>query len=547
MVLWDYIVVGGGLAGSVISNRLREQTPRSRILVIEGGINANDREDIVWVNSTNGQGGDFDWSYQSVPQVNLDNRVIPSNSGKGLGGGTLINGAFWVRGHTIEYDQWASLVGDNRWSYEGQLPYMRKTEAFFTNDTDLEQRGLDGNVKIQGMTEKGRKFPMRQPLLDSWAALGISPVTDLDGNRGEPIGIAEAQESRNNGRRQPTSLVYPLDGVTVLTETLVAKVITGRDTKGELVARGVKLANGTEIHAGETILTAGAYRTPQILMLSGIGPRDTLQKHGIEVVLDQPSVGKNLRDHPLIPTFWQIKNPSEGWARESGHPLWDGPQYDLGLDIDFITTLSLPKEGLARAIEEDEGVKPDPVTHPLLSQERAHVSHTVQYSGVSADGSVIMALTLLLATQATGEVTISTADIKEPPVINANFLGTAVDRYAMRESIRHDLELLTSNKTVVGREIVAGEANPSPLSVTSSDEEIDARIRQSTVGCFHPMGTASMGKVVDSDLRVKGVKHLRIADTSVFPVAIAANLQVATYALAEQAAEIIKKAGRPGC
>jgi choline dehydrogenase-like flavoprotein len=358
---------------------------------------------------------------------------------------------------------------------------MRKTEAFFTNDTDLEQRGLDGNVKIQGMTEKGRKFPMRQPLLDSWAALGISPVTDLDGNRGEPIGIAEAQESRNNGRRQPTSLVYPLDGVTVLTETLVAKVITGRDTKGELVARGVKLANGTEIHARETILTAGAYRTPQILMLSGIGPRDTLQKHGIEVVLDQPSVGKNLRDHPLIPTFWQIKNPSEGWARESGHPLWDGPQYDLGLDIDFITTLSLPKEGLARAIEEDEGVKPDPVTHPLLSQERAHVSHTVQYSGVSADGSVIMALTLLLATQATGEVTISTADIKEPPVINANFLGTAVDRYAMRESIRHDLELLTSNKTVVGREIVAGEANPSPLFVTSSDEEIDARIRQSTV------------------------------------------------------------------
>lgn len=92
MVLWDYIVVGGGLAGSVISNRLGEQTPRPKILVIEGGINANAREDIVWVNSTNGQGGEFDWNYQSVPQVHLDNRVIPSNAGKGLGGGTLING-----------------------------------------------------------------------------------------------------------------------------------------------------------------------------------------------------------------------------------------------------------------------------------------------------------------------------------------------------------------------------------------------------------------------------------------------------------------------
>lgn len=371
-------------------------------------------------------------------------------------------------------------MDDDRWSYEGQLPYMKKTEAFFTNNTDQKQRGLNGNVKIQGITEKDRHFPMRQPLIDSWASLGISPLPDFDGNRGEPIGIAEAQESRDNGRRQQTPLVYPLDHVTVLTETLVAKVITGHNTKGDLVARGVQLANGTEIHAHETILTAGAYRTPQILMLSGIGPKDTLEKHGIDVALDQPWVGKNLHDHPLLPTFWQIKNPSEGWARESGHPLWDAPQYGLGMDIDFVTTLSLPKDELAKAIEEDEGAKPDPATHPLLSQDRAHVSHTVQYSGVSADGSAVMVLTLLLISRATGEVTISSADIGDAPVINANFLGTAVDRYAMRESVRHDIELMTSNKTVVGREIVAGEANPSPLSVTSTDEEIDARIRQFT-------------------------------------------------------------------
>ncbi|KAF7546547.1 hypothetical protein G7Z17_g8347 [Cylindrodendrum hubeiense] len=541
MTLWDYIVVGGGLAGSVISNRLLETNPSLNILLVEAGINANDRQDIVWPNSTNGQFGEFDWVYYSAPQVHLDNRSIASNSGKGLGGSTLINGAFWVRGHTVEYDEWADLVNDDRWSYEGQLPYMRKTETFFTDETDLEQHGLEGNVKVQSRISTNRSFPMREPLLESWDALGVSQLTRLDGNAGHPIGISEAQENRDQGRRQQTSRVYPLDGITVLTETMVAKVLTTKSAKGAITANGIQLQNGTKIYGCETILTAGGYRTPQLLMLSGIGPAKTLKKHKISVVLDQPHVGQHLRDHPLLATFWQLQDPSAGYARESGTALWDEPQYGLGLDIDFITTLPVPKDGLATAIAEDEGVTPNPATHRLLKQDRAHVSHTMQYSGVSTDGSAVMMLTLLLAVQSEGSVTISSSNINDHPVINPNFLGTEVDRYALREGLRHDIKLLTSDETVVGRDIISGELNANPLTVDSSDDAIDARIREATGGCYHPMGTAAMGKVVDTKLRVKGVSGLRVADTSVFPLSISANLQIATYALAEQAAVIISQ------
>ncbi|KAF5025988.1 hypothetical protein F66182_1929 [Fusarium sp. NRRL 66182] len=543
-MLWDYIVVGGGLAGSVVSNRLLQQDRSLNILLIEAGIDANSRQDIVWPNSTNGQGGDFDWNYQSEPQPHLQNRVIPSNSGKGLGGGTLINGgklSFWVRGHSVEYDEWADLVGDQRWSYKGQLPYMRKTEAFFTEDTDLNQHGLDGNVKIQSKASTSRSFPLRKPLLESWNELGIPNLARLDGNTGSPIGIAESQENRNQGRRQQASLVYPLDGVTVVTNTLVSKVMTSNDTKDGLTATGVELANGTQIYGKETILSAGAYRTPQILMLSGIGPAEALKKHDIQVVLDQPHVGKGLWDHPLLVTLWNLKDPSQGYARESGAPLWTQPQYDLGLDIDFLTTLSVPKEGLAAAVAEDEGVTPDATSHPLLKQDRAFASHTVQYSGASTDGSALMAMTVLLASQSRGSIGISSTSIADPPVIDAGFLGTAVDRYALREALRLDIRLLTSNETVFGRDIISGELNARPLTVNSSDDEIDARVQESTYGCFHPSGTAAMGKVVDTKLGVKGVAGLRIIDTSVYPVAISANLQVATYALAEQAAEMLKE------
>ncbi|KAK1714109.1 GMC oxidoreductase [Colletotrichum acutatum] len=488
MTLWDCIVVGGGIAGSVVAST----GPNLKILLVEAGTNTHAVENIEWIDMNNAIGGEYDWGFSCVPQTHLDNREIVSPVGKGLGGGTIINGAAWARGHKVDYDIWAERVGDPRWSYEGQLPYMKKTESLFDNFTNPLSHGHTGPVKVQSPGSTDHVFPLREPLLESWKELGIDALPQLDNNAGDNVGVADLQENRDQGKRQLASLVYSLKGITGLTDSLVAKVLVEKHPKdGHLVARGVRLENGTEILGRKTILSAGAYRTPQILMLSGIGSAETLKKFDIPILLDQPAIGQNFHDHVLIPTIWQLKDASARYAKESGNPIVNQSHHAIGAFIDFITVTSLEKEGLVVAIAEDEGSVPDPTVHPLLKQDRAHSSHLLQYSGVSADGSAVLMISVVF--------------------------------------------IILSE----GREVVAGELAAEPLTVNSTDEQIDARVREMAAGCYHPAGTASMVTVVDTDLRVIGVSDLRVVNTSVFPVSVSANLQVAAYALAEQAAEII--------
>ncbi|KZL65850.1 GMC oxidoreductase [Colletotrichum tofieldiae] len=540
MIVWDYIVVGAGIAGSVISNRLHEKSSDLRILLIEAGPNTHGVDNELLDNDPE-VARRHTWEFSSVPQVHLNNRSIATPVGKGLGGGTLINGAAWVRGNRVDYDIWGELVADPRWSYEGQLPYMKKTETHFDNFTNPSSHGHEGCVNIQTPAAMGRIFPLREPLIESWKEIDIHTLPQLDGNAGNNLGVANLEESRNKGKRQLTSLIYSQKGVTVLTDSLVARVLLEKNPKGKgpLVSRGVQLANGTKIFGRETILTSGVYRTPQILMLSGLGPADTLEKFNIPVLLDQPAVGRNLHDHILLPTIWKVKNGYQEYSKESGNPIFDQPQYKLGGFVDLITVTPVPKNGLADAILMDGGPAPDLRTHPLLKQDRAYSSFQLQCGKVSADGSSIMLISIMLISSSRGFVTIRSADIKDAPIIDPRFLSTSVDRYAARETIKRSIRLMASNHTVLGRDIVAGDSSSSPLSINSTDEEIDARIREIAGSCHHPSGTAAMGTVVDTDLRVVGVLGLRVVDTSVFPVSISANVQVAVYALAEQAAEII--------
>ncbi|KAK2756047.1 glucose dehydrogenase, partial [Colletotrichum kahawae] len=273
-----------------------------------------------------------------------------------------------------------------------------------------------------------------------------------------------------------------------------------------------------------------------------IGPRDELEAVGVDVKLDAPEVGKNYADHFLSPSSWNIKNPEEGWA--VGSPAFPtAEQYSWGTATDFIVCSSVPKEGLAKAIEEDEGAAPGP-DHPLLKQERTFFEHFFLYSG-STDGSRVAISGIFILPTSRGSIKLASASITDSPLIDPNYLATAVDRYIVREGIRQEIAFAGSDTTILGREILNGEAVPAgfdqPYSVNSTDEYIDARIRAAARSVHHPMGSAAMGKVVDGDLKVKGVQGLRVVDASVFPVVISAHLQVATFALAEQAAEIIAK------
>ncbi|KAI1270565.1 alcohol oxidase [Xylariaceae sp. FL1019] len=536
---WDYIFVGGGLSASVVAHRLNERDHGLKILVVEAGPDANSVDDIVWPNSTNLIGGDFDWKYSTVAQSNLDGRQVSYPSGRALGGGTVINQGGWVRGDKFDYDLWGSAVGDARWSYDGMLPYMTMSEKFWSSSINTAEHGQYGPASIQSETSTNRTFPMRELTLQSWNELGIETLPGLDANAGNSLGVGELQENKMNGRREIAASIYSLRHVTVLINTTVERVLIEQAPDG-LVAVGIKLDSGTEIYGREVILSAGAIRSPQILMLSGIGPADQLNQFNIPVLLDQPAVGKNLADHGLFIYPWKLKDPSAGWCLGSSNPLFEQPQYGWGAPADFLVSSDVPKDGLATAIADDEGSAP-PSNHPLLLR-RNFAEHVFMYAG-AGDGSLVTFALVTLLTTSRGSITLASPSVHDAPRIDPNFLGTAVDRYVAREGIKLQLRFAGSSDTVVGRDIIEGEVGApgfdAVLSSTSTDAEIDARLRARLGTSYHPMGSLAMGAVVDTNLRVKGVRNLRVVDTSVFPVVITGHLQVATYAMAEQAASII--------
>ncbi|KAJ4164933.1 hypothetical protein LMH87_006586 [Akanthomyces muscarius] len=543
-MLWDYIFVGGGLSAAVTSNRLLNHDPALKILVVEAGANANNDPSVTYPNSTNLIGGEYDWKYKTVPQFHLGNRQIDLPCGKALGGGTVINSGGWSRGAKRDYDLWAETVGDHRWSYDGLLPYFRETERVANASINPEQHGTNGPVYIQGVVSTEREYPLREKVLDSWKDVGVNMLPHLDGNAGEPNGVGDLFESKHEGRRQIASVVYPLDGISVLTDTLVAKILLGPNSDNHRPHRavGIQLANGTEINAQEIILSAGAVRTPQILMLSGIGPPLELAKHSISAQVIAPDVGKHLTDHGLFRIMWKLKDPSAGYAIGSGNPLFNEVQYGWGTPTDFLVSAGVSdKEGLAKAIEEDEGQKPDSKTHPLLKEERTFNEYVLLYAGLP-DGSTLTSAIINLLPTSRGSVTLASADIGDAPLVDPNYHATAVDRFIARDGMRR-LIALTLGHTPLGRDILDGDVGApgfdEPFTTDSTDDYIEKRFAAGLGSTYHPMGTAAMGKVVDTKLRVKGVAGLRVVDTSVFPVVITAHLQVATYAMANLAADLI--------
>ncbi|RYP29136.1 hypothetical protein DL767_006906 [Monosporascus sp. MG133] len=266
-----------------------------------------------------------------------------------------------------------------------------------------------------------------------------------------------------------------------------------------------------------------AIRSPQILMLSGIGPAEELAKFDIPVLLDQPGVGRNLSDHGILYHTWKVKDLSAGWTLGSSNPLFNEPQYSYGTPGDFIVSTDVPKNGLIAAIAEDEGATPDSATHPLLANKRTFTEHVPIYAA-APDGSLVTSVLTTMLPTSRGSVKLSSADTRDPPLIDPNYLGSAVDRYMAREGLK----------------LQAGAPGfDEVLSENSTNKYIGARLRAAMRSGYHPMGTLVMGAVVDTDLKVKGVEGLRAVDTSVFPVPTTGHLQVAAVAVAEQAARII--------
>ena len=526
---YDYVIAGGGLTGCVVAARLHQSQPTLRIAVLEAG---PDEHDNPTVKSPMGapalHATPLQWKYKTVPQVHLNHRVMNNWGGKLLSGSSGVNYGAWTRGDAANYDHWARIVGDERWSYKNMLRYFKRSEHHHKPEGDAALHGFDGPIH----TTSGRKYPLREDIHAAVCQLGV-PHND-DTNSGDPIGIGEMTENWHNVGRQPAGIAYDLSGIDVVTDTLVERVILDDQR-----AIGVKARDGRVFKARrEVVLSCGALKTPQILMLSGIGPIEQLQKIGVSQLIDSPHVGQNLHDHCSIAQFWKLRHPEKGLSL--GGPGWDKPEYRHGNPIEWIVCENSPADLIKAAMkvdgQENESRCPQSDIEIIVAYAPMGGDPTAR---PPFDGTHIATATLNLLPTSRGSITLSSADCTVDPVIDPRYFGSEADRVAMRAAARLAMRII---ETPIGQSIVECETPPPgfpPLTSQSSDEEIDKRIRAHGGSWHHSAGTASMGKVVDTELRVIGAKNLRIVDASVVPTPLSGHYQAPMYGVAEHAAEII--------
>ncbi|CAG8961905.1 hypothetical protein HYFRA_00013705 [Hymenoscyphus fraxineus] len=545
----DYIIVGGGLTGCALATRLAQRLDSSvSILILEAGPDPTSNPNTTTpMQGLELQGSELDWAYPTAPTPSTANRVYNLTSGKTLGGGSILNYGGWARGNAGDYDAWAQITGDERWGYRGLLPYMKRSEQFSAKEATADQNGLDGPLKITGVSASDpmRRYPLREPLKKAWEEVGVQLVAG-NGCSGSLAGISEFLETWDGGVRQPSHLAYGLaqTRVNIRTNTLVDRVLFERLSGKPARANGVLLADGIHIKANrEVLLAAGALRSPQILQLSGVGPADMLSQHAIPLVHDSPSVGANLFDHFAFFQIFKLRDPKRGLAL--GHPALSNPAFLKGFPVDWSINEAVPAQQLQQALA-DDGDSLD--REGLGKPGRTHVESLVMYHpyipGLPVDGSLVATSVMLTNPTSRGSVGLASASPNDLPVIAPNYFSTSVDHAALVHGSRRLLRALTC--TTSGKEFFEGEMAPAPglnpLSLNSSDDEIKERIRMVGSPHYHPAGTCALGSVIDTNLKVKGVQGLRVIDASIFPAPLSGHPQATLYGVAELAAEII--AGR---
>ncbi|CAO2652567.1 Nn.00g008500.m01.CDS01 [Neocucurbitaria sp. VM-36] len=551
---FDYIVVGGGTAGVVIASRLKQYLPDSRIALVEAGPNAvdhpkvNDVSDpVAWIQLLQ-EGLVVD--YSTTPQEHLDNRAISNPAGRLLSGSSGVNVGNWMRASAADHEVLAKRAGHERFMFKNMVKYFKRLETHFDTGADKEHYGFDGPIYTIG----NRRYPLREILQQSAENLGhrYNPNT----SKGDQTGLAEfvlcfRATSESTATRQHSAKVYDLSGVDVFCDTPVARILLDKTER----ATGIELLSGKKLYARkEVIVSCGAQKTPQLLMLSGIGPSDELAKHSISTVVDFPAIGQNLFDHSIFLQYYKLKDPSKGYSFPYVGKV--RPEYSQGLPVDFSLFANIPATELAPYLQGDSSLDTTPKDgqHSMLIEKRCHYmnmtfylpmfAHPLLYPTIKEDGSHIGLAALNMLPLSRGTVTLKSADPKDNPVCNPRFFSTATDRYIMRRAVRENLILAETEPLASEIETEVAPADPKfpVLTSQSSDEDIDARIRAYTATIAHPMGTCALGTVLDDEFKVKGVSGLRVCDASVFPEPIAAMPSCTIYALAEICAELV--AGR---
>jgi choline dehydrogenase-like flavoprotein len=526
---YDYIIVGAGSAGCVLANRLTEDTGATVLLLEAGG---DDRHPYIQIPLGLGklqQHRMFDWGYSTDPEPHLNGRQLTVLRGKVLGGSSSINVMAYTRAHRGDYDRWARN-GATGWSYADVLPYFRRSESW--EDGESSWRGGSGPLST-------RWTQSRDPIFDAWCEAGALagwPLTS-DFNGIDAVGFGRSQSTIRNGLRASASAAYlrPVlkrPGLALRTGATVTQVaLRGtRATGVEFVCRG---ATERAEAMREVILCGGVFNSPQLLMLSGIGPAAHLRDIGIRPLIDLP-VGQNLRDHLAV---WMM------WERKDNGPL----HRELRMDRAAVNMARAWLFGTGPATALPTGLMAFLKMRPKLDVP----DFEFMFRAAPLDGRTWFPVwkpayrdgygirPALLHPQSRGEVTLRSADPLAPVRIRHNFLAEPDDLRILREGFRHARDVAHQRPLDPFR-----GAAVSPGPEVNTDAEIDAWIREVVLTVNHPLGTCRMGSepdaVLNPDLTVRGTEGLRVVDASAFPDMPSAHINAIVMMLAERASDLIR-------
>ncbi|MGA7091047.1 MAG: choline dehydrogenase [Candidatus Acidiferrales bacterium] len=527
---FDYIVVGAGSAGCVLAARLTED-PHTRVLLLEAGGPDSAREVHIPAAFSRLFQGPLDWNYSTEPEPHLHNRRLYWPRGKMLGGSSSLNAMIYVRGARADYDHWRDL-GNPGWGFDDVLPYFKKSETNSRSSKDNpDSRRFSGDHGTSGalsVTDARYVNPLTRAFLAAAECLGIPPNEDFNGPAQDGAGLYQVTQRRGRRHSAADAFLRPAmrrPNLSVQMRALATRILIERGR-----AVGVEYRQGGSLHQAraerEVILAGGTVNSPQLLLLSGIGPAAELARAGVGVVHDLPGVGKNLQDHPMVSTGYLCTKPVSMASAESLPNLLRyllrkrGP---LASNVAEAGVFLRSREGLDR---------PD---LQILFGPAYYVKHGLKRRKDHCFGFG----PTVIAPASRGEIGLRSSDPGDAPAIRANYFAEGSDLQTLIEGVRFARRLAETKSFDFYR---GAELHPGPSITTDGD--IAEFIRNEAETLYHPVGTCKMGAdamaVVDARLRVRGVRALRVADASIMPRIPAGNTNAPAMMIAEKAADMIR-------
>jgi choline dehydrogenase len=527
----DFVVVGAGSAGCAVAARLSED-PATRVILIEAGGDDTNR----WIHIPLGFGKTFadpsvNWCYETEPDPGAAGRKVFWPRGKVLGGSSSINGMVYIRGQAEDFDHWRQL-GCAGWSFADVLPYFKRSEHQVRGGDEFH--GTGGPLWVSDVPDR---HPICEAFIAGAMALGHQRNDDFNGAGQDGVGYH--QTTTRNGRRCSTAVGYLRPAMTrpnlrVMTEALTERIeVAGRRATGVMFRR-----NGEEwtARAGrEVILSGGAINSPQLLMLSGIGPQEQLAALGIRLVQALPGVGQSLQDHYSAPIKLKARLPVtvNDVMLSNAKKLREGLRYYLFRN-GALATISSPAALFVR-------------TRPELASPDVKISISPFSADRPQDGlhkwSGFTTIAYQLRPESRGEIRLKTANPADAPAMIPNYLSTETDRRALVDGLKTARQILAGPHLA---RFVESEYLPGPA--VQSDDELLAYARERGGTVYHPTSTCRMGidplAVVGPDLAVHGIGGLRVADASVMPTLVSGNTNAATIMIGEKCADLVRQPAR---